>query len=179
MTTEQFLALPDEFDSNGNQIKQELIAGEIVSVASASAVHDLIKNNIGDTLRDFLAAHPGLDCRALIEIAFAVAERESYQPDVCVIKKSRLLQLETRTLTRAPEIAIEVVSPSDFAAGLKHKILAYLAHGSGSVWVVYPDDRSIELHSSQTTREFTAGQVIQDPALPGFSHPVAGFFDGL
>jgi Uma2 family endonuclease len=179
MTTEQFLALPDEFDKCGNRIKQELIAGEIVSVASASALHDLIKNRIGKTVMLFLASQRDSDVEALIEISLAVSERNSFQPDVCVIKKTRLREVETRILTGAPEIAIEVVSPSDFAADLKHKIHAYLANGSASVWVVYPEDRSIDVHTKAGIRELAGDQPIEDATLPGFSQSVSSFFEGL
>ena len=101
MTTEQFLALPDEFDANGNLIKQELIAGEVVSkeavsVARPSRIHDIVKNQIGEALVLFLAAHPDLGFKSLVEIGFAVTGDDTFAPDVSVLKKSRLFEGETR-----------------------------------------------------------------------------------
>lgn len=179
MTTEQFLALPDEFDANGNQIKQELIAGEIVCVARPSRIHDIVKNQIGEALVLFLAANPGLELKALIEIGFALADEDTFGPDVSVLKKSRLFEADARILTRAPEIAVEVVSPSDKAVELKHKIRAYLAHGSQSVWIVYTKERLIEVHTRAGVREYSGDQPLKDESLPGFSQPVSSFFEGL
>ncbi len=184
MTTEQFLALPDEFDANGNLIKQELIAGEVVSkeavsVARPSRIHDIVKNQIGEALVLFLAAHPGLGFKSLVEIGFAVTDDDTFAPDVSVLKKSRLFEGETRILTGAPEISVEVVSPSDKAVELKHKTRACLANSSQSVWIVYPEEHLIEIHTREGVREFTGDQPIQDAALPGFSQPTSSLFEGL
>lgn len=179
MTTEQFLALPDEFDAHGNLIKQELIAGEIVCVPIASSRHDIIKNRIGKGIDRFLASHVDLAYEALIEIGFAVSGEDTCKPDVSVISKSRLYQAETRILAGAPEIAIEVVSPTDTAVRLRRKIDTCLANGSHSVWIVYPEAHLIEVHSHSGVREFTGDQPIQDAVLPGFSQPAASFFEGL
>lgn len=179
MTSEQFLALPMQYDENGNRIKQELIAGEIYPVPRPSRIHDIVKNQIGEFLVLFLAAHPDLGLKSLIETGFEVTDEDTFAPDVSVLKKSRLYEGGSRVLTRAPEIAIEVVSPSDTAIGLKHKIHVYLANGSKTVWVVYPEEKSVEVRTKGGTCEFTGDQPMQDEMLPGFSQPVSTFFDGL
>ena len=46
LTSEQYLALPEEFDQNGNRIKGELIGGEVVKMPPPSQLHDWIKNRI-------------------------------------------------------------------------------------------------------------------------------------
>ena len=44
ITSEQFLAMPEQYDANGNRIKDELIRGETVLMASPSQRHDIVKN---------------------------------------------------------------------------------------------------------------------------------------
>jgi Uma2 family endonuclease len=179
ITTEQFLALPEQYDANGDPIKAELIAGEINPVPFASSEHDLVKNQIGESLTLFLAGRPDLHVKSLIEIGFAVTDQDDLAPDVCVIARDRLRQRNERILTGAPEIAIEVVSPTDTAVRLKYKTGVYLANGSHSVWVVYPEARSVEIHTGREAREFGGDDLIEDAALPGFSQPVSGFFASL
>ena len=58
LTSDQFLALPEEFDQHGNRIKDELIGGEIVKMPPASLTHDLIKNRINELLIRYLDANP-------------------------------------------------------------------------------------------------------------------------
>jgi Uma2 family endonuclease len=54
---------------------------------------------------------------------------------------------------------------------------AYLEGGSKSVWVVFPEARSVQVYTRESLRELKADQSIEDPLLPGFSSPVAGFFE--
>ncbi len=176
ITVEQYFALPEQCDANGNDVKSELIAGEIVLAPLPALRHDLLKNQICDVLRSFLGENPGLSLRAFVQMGFAVTDIDALIPDGCVLNKSRLQDATSRALTGAPEIAIEVVSPSDTAVHLRHKIDNYLRNGATSVWVVYPESRSIEIHTKAGIRQFSGDQPIEDETLPGFTHPVSSFF---
>ena len=174
MTSAEFLARPDEFDQSGNRIKEELVGGEIVRMADPSKRHDLTKNNIGDALAFHLRAHRELGLRSLIEIAFEVNEHDAFRPDVSVVRIERLAA-EGRLIKGAPEIAVEVVSPTDTVGGMRKKIKAYLENGALSVWIFY-DDGTIAVHTSSQVRELSGEQKLEDPLLPGFSVPAATFF---
>lgn len=52
-------------------------------------------------------------------------------------------------LTRAPEICIEVVSPSSSVKEVREKTDAYLAAGAEEVWIVYPQSKRCEFYSKQ------------------------------
>lgn len=179
ITTEQFLAMPDQYDANGNRVKQELIAGDLVCMAHSSQVHDIVKNRVCRVLDRFLEAHTGLGMEAYVEIAYAVSEIDSLAPDVSVVRSDRLLRSGERIILRAPEIAIEVVSPTDTAANLQSKITAYLTNGSASVWVVYPDQKLVQIHTSANVSQRSGDQSIEDGLLPGFTAAVSQFFEGL
>ncbi len=176
LTSDQFLALPDEFDQHGNRIKDELIGGEVVKMAFPSLPHDLAKNRINRILTRYLDSRPDLPLLSLLEIGVLVSGCDSFVPDVCVVSNDRLSGV-VRIFQGAPELAIEVVSPTDTARHLKRKVDAYLEGGSRSVWIVYPDARSVMVHTSGSVRELKAHQSIEDPLLPGFSCPVAAFFE--
>jgi hypothetical protein len=70
---------------------------------------------------------------------------------------------------------------SETAARLRTKIRLYLKYGSKAVWVVYPEERMIEVHRAiGQVAIFEQGQILEDPdALPGFSTPAAAIFVGL
>lgn len=138
MTSAEFLARPDEFEQSGNRIKDELIGGEIVRKAEPSSWHDVTKNNIGDALAFHLWAHGELGLRSLIEIAFKVTEHDTFRPDVSVVRTERLAE-EGRILKGAPEIAVEVISPTDTVDKIREKIAAHLENGASSVWIFYRD----------------------------------------
>jgi Uma2 family endonuclease len=48
---------------------------------------------------------------------------------------------------RAPELCVEVVSPSNSRKELREKLAAYLEAGAAEVWVVYPQSKRIEFHT--------------------------------
>src|SRR5258708_2538542 len=162
LTSEQFLALPEEYDKNGNRIKDELIGGEIVRMPPPSSRHDRIKNRINRLLIRFLDTNPQLGLDSLVEMAADVSTHDAFVPDVSLFHQNRLTE-DSRIQRGAPDIAIEVVSTRDTAAHLKRKMDAYLQGGSKAVWVVFPDYRSVMVHTADSVRELKGNQQIEDP----------------
>jgi Uma2 family endonuclease len=176
LTSEQFLALPEEYDKNGNRTKDELIGGEIVRMSPPSSRHDRIKNRINRLLILFLDTNPHLSLDSLVEIAAEVSTHDALVPDVNLFQRNRLYE-DGRIQRGAPDIAIEVVSPRDTAPHLKRKVDAYLQGGSKAVWVVFPDSGSVMMQTADSVRELKGNQQIEDTLLPGFSTPVSTFFE--
>jgi Uma2 family endonuclease len=177
LTSDQFLALPEEFDQQGNPLHRELINGEVVPMPHAATRHDVIRGNVLDVLIVYLSANRGLALRALPDTEFVVGSNDTFIPDCCIIAANRLIADEHKYIQGAPELAIEVVSPSESAAYLRIKTEAYLANGSRSVWIIFPEVRSVMVYTRESVYELKGDQSITDPLLPGFSSPVAAFFE--
>ena len=79
----------------------------------------------------------------------------------------------------SPDIAVEVVSPSNTAAEMERKVAEYLAAGSQRVWVAHPSIRSVTVHRADgATITYTGDDAITDEELlPGFSLPLSEIFD--
>jgi Uma2 family endonuclease len=176
LTSDQFLAMPEEFDQHGNRIKDELIGGEVVKMAFPSLPHDLIKNKINAMLLRYLDSRPDLGLLPLVEIGTHVSAYDAFMPDVSVVKRSRLSGT-ARVFQGSPDLAIEVVSPTDTAKHLERKVDAYLQGGAKSVWIVFPEARSVTVHTRESVSKLKADQSLTDPLLPGFTTPVAAFFE--
>ncbi len=71
----------------------------------------------------------------------------------------------------APDLAVEIVSPSDSAGELEMKVSDYLRNGSSSVWVVYPDSKRVQVFRPDGSgRWYSEDSAIEEPQLlPGFS----------
>jgi len=177
LTSEQYLSLPEEFDQHGNRIKDELIAGEIVRMPPPSREHDLIKNRIHEIILLFLHANRDLGLKALMEYAIQIGDRDVLVPDISVFRKERVSGGQGRLQRGAPDLAIEIVSPSDTALHVKAKVDAYLSGGGSAVWVVYPESKSVLVYSRESIREIAADHMIEDPLLAGFVSPVSTFFE--
>lgn len=122
-------------------------------------------------------ANPQLGLKVLSEMAYIVTERDTFVPGASVILRKRLSPRKQKYTAGAPELAIEVVSPTDKAVQLKAKVEKYLQGGSRTVWVVFPDSESVTVYSGDSLRELKRGQTIEDPLLPGFSIPASQFFN--
>jgi Uma2 family endonuclease len=87
LTSEQYLALRDEFDRNGNHVKDELIGGEVVRMPPPSLVHDLIKNKINELLLLYLLDNKQLALQCFVEVGAEVSKHDTFVPDVSVVSQ--------------------------------------------------------------------------------------------
>jgi Uma2 family endonuclease len=79
----------------------------------------------------------------------------------------------------SPELAVEVVSPSETARDLNRKIDLLLAGGCLAVWVIYPDEQEVRVFlpdGAAYTRHIH--EVLTTELLPGWELPVSALFEG-
>ncbi len=173
VTVREFLQLPEP---DGQRM--ELIGGEVVTMSYGGYPHEIAKSNLIEILAVWLAANR--IGKLFSETMFTLDDHNSPIPDVSVVSLARLKPGSTGHLQGAPDIAIEVVS-SETAATLDRKIDLYLAHGSKSVWVVFPQRRIVRIFdASGLSRKFEVQQTLEDPtALPAFSTSVSAIFEGI
>jgi Uma2 family endonuclease len=172
LTWKEFEQLPDEH--------LEILEGELITLPPPKSGHSLIAENAADLLRPLKANGLGRVCR---EAGYKLSEDPAtwIQPDVSFVKMDRVRATKPNDyFLGAPELAIEVVSPSETALTLKRKIDLLLAGGS-LVWVIYPNDREVHVFLPDGT-SFRRGlnDVLTLPELlPGWELPVARLFEGL
>jgi Uma2 family endonuclease len=82
---------------------------------------------------------------------------------------------ERRLVKGSPEIAVEVISPTDTVDRIREKIAAYLENGASAVWIFYRDG-SVAVHTIAGVRELKGDQLLEDSLLPGFSVPVSTLY---
>ena len=169
--------MPDKYDECGNLILQELIAGELVPVPRAPVKCELVRSKVIESIFLYLSGHRELGLVCLVNAGFVIGEMYIFMPDVSIVALRRLHPLTDPCTIGAPEIAIEVISPTETETHLKTKIDAYRENGSKTVWVVYPDAQSVMVYSSNSIRELKSSDKLEDRLLPGFSVPVTTFFN--
>ena len=173
VTVQEFMEWPE---SEGQLM--ELIHGEVISMASGHAPHEVVKKNLTKILVLWLAQNSTAE--VFVESMYRIDEHNALSPDLSVLFPGRIAPGSTGWIPRAPELAIEVVS-SESAARLEDKIELYLSYGSRSVWVVYPKKRLVRVFDpSGGAKRFEHDQTLVDPAvLPGFSVPTSAIFEGV
>ena len=160
----------------------EWILGRAVRKVSPFRTHALLQLHIGGALRCW-AENRG---EAGSEWRFRPAPdgeiRRPLVPDIAYVSDARLAGLAGRDLEAppfSPDVAVEIRSPDDRARNLEHKIAVYLATGSLLVIVVDPRDRSVLLHDANGIRVLQGDDIIEHPAMPGFSLALPALFAPL
>jgi Uma2 family endonuclease len=123
--------------------------------------------------------------RALIEMIFdfrPTIDRER-RPDAAFVSFERWGRdrriPRTRSWAVVPELAVEVVSPTNTADGVAEKLEEYFQVGAQRVWVIYPRQSKVYDYTSPTeVRVFGLGDVLDGGTLlPGFRLPLKSLFE--
>jgi len=177
LTSNEYLALPDEFHPGGERIRDELIDGELVQWPFLPLAHSLVVSNITHILQRYITSREDLALEVLAFTGFQVSEYDTFVPDLSVLRKQQL-DIEARMIQGPPALPIEVIADWELMMHLHHKVHAYLANGAEKVWVVYPNARSVVVQDCDAIREYKGDEAITEPdLLPDFSSPVSEFFE--
>ena len=157
----------------------ELIDGEIVRMSPSGAEHGNVAMNLGAVLREFVKTR-GLGKVFAAETGFKLAPRRVRAPDVAFVRAERLAAgLPRRFFDGPPDLAVEVVSPSDTWPEVEAKVEDWLARGARSCWVVDPKTRLVMIHhpGGRVTRLDDKAVIKDEDVLPGFSVSVNEVFE--
>ena len=172
----------DEFFHSPLSQNHELIEGELVKTMSAGFIHGIIAQRIGRFIGNF-AAENNLGEVAAAETGFILGEKTYRGADSAFISNENLAKYgyPQGFFPTAPDIAIEVVSPSNTSEEMMEKVELYLQNGSRLVWVIYPQTKLIFVHrQSNVVSVLRENDTLEgEDVLPGFSIPVAALFANL
>lgn len=121
LTVEDFLRLPDS-----NDIRQELVEGEVLTLSPTMPRHNDVRDTILVALRNFLGGR-GLG-RVWSEQAFHLFGDTVRIPDISFVAAGRVIALD-RVPEGAPDLAVEVISPTNTPREIDQRISDYFAAG--------------------------------------------------
>jgi Uma2 family endonuclease len=173
------LVTTDELCEMGDIGPCELIYGELVRLSYAGVNEGIVIVRLGSSILDFVEEH-GLGM-ILGSAGFNIESKPDLvrAPDVAFIGKKRLRgPVPKGFMDGVPDLAVEVVSPTDKRREVAEKVNMWLAHGTISVWVVDPETMTVIIHrSAQKPIRLTAKDKIEDEiTLPGFVLPLSKIF---
>jgi len=170
ITIDQYDALPEK-----EGVKYELNEGELITVSpSPRLVHNRVRDEIGFRLREHVRSRKLGE--VTMETDFKLTEGTIRIPDIAFVCADRLEGIDPRQrLEGAPDLAVEIASPSDDPDDLVLKARQYIASGSKAVWVIYPEARLAYLYKPGERPEIRDVEQSLDDAelLPGFSAPLS------
>jgi Uma2 family endonuclease len=171
MTVEQFAEMTTADTEN-----YELVEGELVPLSSGTPFHAKIQRKLMRLLEDFLAAKRSGECYH--EIDCRTEEDSVRRPDVSVFLGDRAQRIDPYQIPVpfAPDIAVEVLSPSEKAGDMHRKVNEYLAAGAAEVWILDEANQIVFIHSTVGIRRLNASESIESPLLPGFRAGISALF---
>lgn len=176
MTAEELFEMPDD------DYRYELIKGELIKMSPSGVKHGKFTAKLATILSNYVNPRQlGIVCGA--ETGFILARNPDTvrAPDVAFISQERLPPEGEPTgfATFAPDLAVEVVSPSDRYEEIQEKIADYFHAGIRMVWIVDPKNRTVAVHNSLTEARILIGSDILEggDVIPGFSCSAAEIFD--
>lgn len=178
------LAEFEEYPWDDDTYQVELVRGEVRVSPMPAWAHAHITRTIFRALDAYVSAH------GLGEVYFdgtgyvLTSLPDTYRgPDVSFVTAGRLSGAATLrgAIRMAPDLAVEVISPSDTYGRLEEKFDDYFASGVQVAWLVHPRRRSVEVALPDGSRHLLGeGDTLDGaPVLPEFTIAVADLFAGV
>ena len=181
MSTTTRLLTAEELWGMPNAPRCELIHGELRIMSPSGFEHGVRIGLLFGPLQDYVRSQRlGVVCGAETGFILTTNPDTVRAPDIAYVAAARIPASgpTTRFFPGAPDLAVEVVSPSDAADDVAEKVADWLRAGTLLVWVVQPKSRTIAVYDSPATArilnindQLTGGEV-----LPGFTLAVAEVF---
>ena len=154
LTYDDFLLFPDDGQ------RHELIDGEHYVTPLPNMKHQAFSGNLFFLIRSWLEAHPvGRIFYAPFDVVFT--NFDVVEPDLLYISHRRAAEILTeKHVTGAPEVVIEIGSPSTKQRDVTIKLRLYERCGVPEYWVVDPDARTVRVYLNRE-RRFDSPRELQ------------------
>ena len=161
MTLEEYEALPEE-------VRVELIGGRVYDMASPTVDHQALAGELYFRFMDYFDKKGG-KCKVFIAPLDVELKREPptiVQPDVMIVCDPEKLG-DRRRVYGAPDLAIEVVSPSNEKHDYLRKLNLYMDAGVREYWIVNPQSRQINIYEMKDEKFQTRNWTFKDKVPVG------------
>jgi Uma2 family endonuclease len=155
--------------------RYELIYGEAFAMAGPNTRHQAVLVELSSQFRVYLRGKPCQVFPAPYDVRLFYEENESddtvVQPDIMVICDKNKIGPEG--CRGAPDLVIEILSPSNTAIEMERKFSLYQEAGVREYWIVDSKNNTIRVHcfqdSAVLTNTYKSADTVPVTVLPGFS----------
>jgi Uma2 family endonuclease len=175
------LTAEDLYDPPDSELRYELVAGRLRVSEPDGYGHSTLAVRLAARLLAHVEQH-GLGDVTGPDGAFVLSRDPDTvrAPDVGFVREERRPPRDVahRFFEGAPDLAVEVISPTDRATELMKKVDDYLAAGTRLVWAVDPQNGQVTVYlPSGIGRVLRIGDTLDGAdVVPGFTCPIAELF---
>ncbi len=178
VTANEFLTHPSAAAAS------ELVRGAVHVMTPASGAHGVVAGTIFAALNAFVEQR---------QLGMCFPDNTGFQlpglgdtvrsPDVAFVRMERLPTggIGTGWMTVAPDLVVEILSPTETTSQLEDKLRDYRSAGTRVFWIVDPLARTVSVRDAATGDRVVGehGEIDAPELLPGFVMPVARIFARL
>ena len=181
LTTQKLMTAEELWQLSPEERHGELIRGEFFAMSPAGHTHGSIGATLLILIGQYVRQHK-LGKLYTAETGFILSRNPDTvrAPDAAFVTAERAAQQEKQSgfFDGAPDLAVEVISPSEKVDDIEEKLIDYLEAGVRLVWLVYPRTKTVAVYRSLTSAEIlTANDTLDGgDVLPGFTTAVAEIF---
>lgn len=172
----------DEFEVSPFAETHELIRGELYPIVPAGSLHGAITSRLS-TYIGFFVVENSLGEVFAAETGFKLLNQSTVGADVAFVGKEKLAKygIPESFFPTAPDLAVEVVSPSNTSEEISTKVEDYLSSGSSLVWIVYPKRQVIVVYRKNNTISFLheEDELSGEDVIPNFKISLEKIFGNL
>ena len=163
----------EDYRNTPDGIRYELLDGELIEMPSPKEIHQRLVLLLGSLFLSFVSARK-LGDAYIAPFDVVLSDTIVVQPDVIFVSNERSHIITEDNIRGAPDLVVEILSPSNARNDTEVKREFYERHGVNEYWMVDTDARNITvLFLGENGYELAAiygeGQTLTSPTLPGFS----------
>ena len=179
LTYEDLLQLPED------GMRHELLAGEHVVTPSPSPRHQTVLKNL-DRILDAFVRERGLGKVFFAPLDVLLSNEDVVEPDLVYLSAGRVRMIGERNLRGAPDLLVEVLSPTTRRRDEVTKRDRYERNGIPEYWIVDPEVETVKVYrwpaegrpyGRPLLLAARDGDRLETPLLPGLGIEVAAIFE--
>lgn len=180
ISADRFIALVDSPEYADRIV--ELVEGEIIEMSKPSGLHGQITFLLSLKIGNFVVEN-GLGIVTAADTGFILERNPDGGDtvrglDIAFLSSANApAVLPDHLVDVAPDLAVEIISPSNRVTDMHRKIRQLLAAGTALVWIVHPETRTVEAHTRSGAATLEEDDLLSGgDVLPGFEIPVREIF---
>ncbi|MDQ2098159.1 MAG: Uma2 family endonuclease [Tychonema bourrellyi B0820] len=177
-TDAEFMAL------NRDGHRYEIVNGELIDMGNSGAKHGYVCSVLMILLGGYVHIQK-LGAMFDSSTAFKMKSGNKRSPDLSFMAKERLQGLDELPdgfLEGAPDLAVEILSPSNTVEEIHNKLVEYFDNGSRLVWVINPKEKYVLVYRSSQEPDRLLKSIDSldgEEIVPGFTLPIGDLFQKL
>lgn len=171
----------DDYLKLNDDNQYELIGGKLILVPAPKTIHQRLVNRLSWLITGFVYKN-GLGEVLTAPTDVVLTEKDKPQPDILFISKDRLDVITEKNIQGAPDLVIEILSPSTGSRDKVEKSRLYYTHGVKEYWIVDPDSKVIDVFMPgeknwNLFQAYSAEEILTSPLLSGLEIQLKDIFN--